>query len=111
MDDARDDRRRLSRPARGPCGGGGDADDLGPFILFDGVQVVLVYALRSMGDQVVAGINSIIAYFVVTGGVGWWLVASGWGAPALAWASGAGMLVAGVLHGARFAVIARRLRG
>ncbi|WP_375244318.1 MATE family efflux transporter [Sphingomonas parapaucimobilis] len=81
-----------------------------PFILFDGVQVVLVYALRSLNDQVAAGINSIIAYFVVTGGVGWWLVASGWGAPALAWASGAGMLVAAVLHGTRFAVIARRLR-
>lgn len=28
-----------------------------PFILFDGVQVVLVYALRSLGDQVFAGVN------------------------------------------------------
>lgn len=81
-----------------------------PFILFDGVQVALVYALRSLGDQVAAGINSIIAYFLVTGGVGWWLVATGWGAPALAWASGMGMLVAAILHGARFVVIARRLR-
>ncbi|WP_343527386.1 MATE family efflux transporter [Sphingomonas sp.] len=81
-----------------------------PFILFDGVQVVLVYALRSLGDQVAAGINSILAYFVVTGGVGWWLVGAGWGAAALAWASGAGMLVAALLHGGRFAWIARRLR-
>jgi len=81
-----------------------------PFILFDGMQVVLVYALRSLGDQVAAGVNSIIAYFVVTGGVGWWLVDAGWGAPALAWASGAGMLVAAVLHGSRFAIVARRLR-
>ncbi|MEO5795771.1 MAG: MATE family efflux transporter, partial [Rhodoferax sp.] len=32
-----------------------------PFILFDGVQVVFVYALRSLGDQVAAGVNSIIA--------------------------------------------------
>jgi len=81
-----------------------------PFIVFDGVQVVLVYALRSLNDQVAAGINSIVAYFVVTGGLGWWLVSAGWGASALAWASGLGMLVAAVLHGARFAVVARRLR-
>ena len=81
-----------------------------PFILFDGVQVVLVYALRSLGDQVAAGINSILAYFVVTGGVGWWLVGADWGPSALAWASGAGMLVAALLHGGRFALIARRLR-
>jgi MATE family multidrug resistance protein len=80
-----------------------------PFILFDGMQVVLVYALRSLGDQVAAGINSIIAYFLVTGGIGWWLVAAGWGASALAWASAAGMLVAALLHGARFAIVARRL--
>ncbi|MEK9210623.1 MATE family efflux transporter [Sphingomonas sp. 2378] len=81
-----------------------------PFILFDGVQVVLVYALRSLGDQVAAGINSIIAYFIVTGGAGWWLVAHGWGAQGLAIASGVGMLIAALLHGARFAIIARRLR-
>lgn len=80
-----------------------------PFILFDGMQVVLVYALRSLGDQVAAGINSIIAYFLVTGGIGSWLVAAGWGAGALAWASAAGMLVAALLHGARFAIVARRL--
>jgi MATE family multidrug resistance protein len=80
-----------------------------PFILFDGIQVVLVYALRSLGDQVAAGINSIIAYFIVTGGLGWILVAGGWGAAALAWASGVGMLVAAILHGARFWWIARRL--
>ncbi|MCT8000893.1 MATE family efflux transporter [Sphingomonas sanguinis] len=80
-----------------------------PFILFDGIQVVLVYALRSLGDQVAAGINSIIAYFIVTGGAGWWLVAHGWGAQGLAIASGAGMLIAALLHGARFGIVARRL--
>ncbi len=81
-----------------------------PFILFDGIQVVLVYALRSLNDQVAAGINSIVAYFLVTGGLGWWLVSEGWGAAALGWASGIGMLVAALLHGARFAIVARRLR-
>ena len=78
-----------------------------PFILFDGVQVVFVYALRSLGDQVAAGVNGIVAFFVVTGGLGWWLVGHGAGPAALAWASGAGMLVAALLQGGRFWVVSR----
>jgi len=78
-----------------------------PFILFDGVQVVFVYALRSLGDQVAAGVNGIIAFFVVTGGLGWWLVGHGAGPEALAWASGAGMLVAALLQGGRFWIVSR----
>ncbi|MGU3314923.1 MATE family efflux transporter [Sphingomonas sp. M6A6_1c] len=81
-----------------------------PFIVFDGIQVVLVYALRSLGDQVAAGVNSILAYFVVTGGVGWWLVHHDGGASSLVWASGIGMLAAGLLHGGRFALVSSRLR-
>ena len=81
-----------------------------PFILFDGAQVVLVYALRSLGDQVAAGINSIVAYFVVTGGLGWWLVGHGAGPMALVWASAAGMVAAAMLHTARFVVVSARLR-
>ena len=81
-----------------------------PFIAFDGAQVVLVYALRSLGDQVVAGVNSILAYFVVTGGVGLVLVARGGGPMALVWASGSGMVAAALLHGARFALVSARLR-
>src|SRR3546814_19107620 len=34
-----------------------------PFILFDGVQMVFVYALRSLGRQIAAGVNGIIAFF------------------------------------------------
>ncbi|MBO9714242.1 MATE family efflux transporter [Sphingomonas sp.] len=81
-----------------------------PFIVFDGLQVVFVYALRSLGDQVVAGVNSIIAYFLVTGGAGLLLVHWGWGPFALVYASGYGMVVAALLHGARLAVINRRFR-
>jgi multidrug resistance protein, MATE family len=81
-----------------------------PFILFDGMQVVFVYALRSLGDQVVTGVNSIIAFFLVTGGLGLWLVHGEWGATGLALASGSGMVVAAALHGARLVWLSRRVR-
>ncbi|WP_147037087.1 MATE family efflux transporter, partial [Sphingomonas aquatilis] len=81
-----------------------------PFIVFDGIQVVLMYALRSLGDQVAAGVNSILAYFIVSGGLGWWLVHQGMGPMALVWASGLGMVAATVLHGGRFALMGWRLR-
>ncbi len=81
-----------------------------PFILFDGAQVVLVYALRSLGDQVAAGINSIVAYFVVTGGLGWLLVMHGAASMALVWASAAGMVAAALLHTGRFVMVSARLR-
>jgi MATE family multidrug resistance protein len=81
-----------------------------PFILFDGVQVVFVYALRSLGDQIVTGINSIVAFFIVTGGAGWLLVHQGAGPLGLVYASGLGMLAAAILHGGRFALVSARLR-
>ena len=81
-----------------------------PFIVFDGLQVVFVYALRSLGDQVAAGANGIVAFFLVTGGLGWWLVAQGGGPLALVWASGLGMVAAAVLNGGRFAIVTGRLR-
>ncbi|PKP94008.1 MAG: MATE family efflux transporter [Alphaproteobacteria bacterium HGW-Alphaproteobacteria-16] len=81
-----------------------------PFILFDGLQVVFVYALRSLGDQVVAGLNGIAAFFVLTGAFGLWAVHNGWGAMGLVWASGAGMVAAALLNGTRLWVITRRLR-
>lgn len=83
---------------------------LAPFMLFDGLQVVFVYALRSLGDQVVAGINGIIAFFVITGGLGWLLVREGHGAESLVYASASGMFVAAVLQGLRMWWISSRLR-
>lgn len=82
----------------------------GPFILFDGVQVVFVYALRSLGDQVVAGFNGIVAFFLLTGGIGLWTVHAGWGAKGLVAASAAGMVAAALLNGGRLWWITRRLR-
>jgi MATE family multidrug resistance protein len=73
-----------------------------PFIVFDGLQVVFMFALRSLGDQVAAGLNAILSFFLITGGSGALLVAMGWGASALVWASGLGMLAAAALNGSRF---------
>jgi MATE family multidrug resistance protein len=81
-----------------------------PFILFDGVQIVFVYALRSLGDQVMAGVNGIIAFFVITGGAGVLLVEHGYGANGLVLASGSGMVAAALLHGLRLGLVSRRFR-
>ena len=61
-----------------------------------------MFALRSLGDQVAAGLNAILSFFVITGASGALLVAMGWGASALVWASGLGMLAAAALNGSRF---------
>ena len=73
-----------------------------PFILFDGAQIVFTFALRSLGDQVAAGVNNILAFFVVTGVGGWWLVSNGWGTAGLVYASGLGMVASALLNGTRF---------
>ena len=78
------------------------------FLLFDGLQYVFSAALRSLGEQVWAGVNGIIGFFVVTGGLGWLLVRSGWGPDGLAYAAGAGMLVAAALQFGRLAWVLRK---
>ncbi|MDB5716745.1 MAG: family efflux transporter [Sphingomonas bacterium] len=83
---------------------------LAPFMFFDGVQVVFAYALRSLGDQVAAGIVGVIAFFGVTGGLGWLLVRGGVGPLGLVYASAAGMASAALLQGGRVAMINSRLR-
>ena len=83
---------------------------LAPFMFLDGVQVVIVYALRSMGDQVVTSAIGIVAFFGVTGGLGWMLVRGGIGPMGLIYAAGSGMAVAAVLQSARLAVVSPRLR-
>jgi multidrug resistance protein, MATE family len=78
------------------------------FLVFDGLQYVFGAALRSLGEQVWAGINGIIGFFLVTGGLGWLLVARGWGADGLAWAAGLGMLACATLQFVRLAWVLRR---
>lgn len=72
------------------------------FLIFDGLQYLFGAGLRSLNEQVWAGVNGIIGFFVVTGGLGWVLVSSGWGANGLAWAAAMGMLVTAVLQFGRF---------
>lgn len=77
------------------------------FLVFDGLQYVFGSALRSLGEQVWAGINGIAGFFVVTGGLGWWLIRAGWGPDGLAYAAGLGMLVAGLMQFGRLAWVLR----
>ena len=80
-----------------------------PFILLDGVQIVLLFTLRSLGDQVAAGFASITSFFLVTGGSGLLMVQWGWGPFALVGALAAGMACSVALLGARLAIVHRRL--
>lgn len=75
------------------------------FLIFDGLQYLFGAGLRSLNEQVWAGINGIIGFFIVTGGLGWLLIRAGWGANGLAWAAGMGMLVTAVLQFGRFAYV------
>jgi MATE family multidrug resistance protein len=81
---------------------------MGAFLVFDGLQYVFGAALRSLGEQVWAGFNGIVGFFVVTGGLGWLLVRQGWGPDGLAYAAGSGMLVCAVLQFGRLAFVLRR---
>ena len=81
---------------------------MGAFLVFDGLQYVFGAALRSLGEQVWASLNGILGFFAVTGGLGWLLVRSGWGADGLAYAAGIGMLVCSLLQFGRLAWVLRR---
>jgi multidrug resistance protein, MATE family len=84
---------------------------MGAFLIFDGLQYVFGAALRSLGEQVWAGINGIIGFFIVAGGLGWLLVRQGWGPVGLAYAAGLGMLVCALLQFARLAWVLKARSG
>ncbi len=81
---------------------------LAPWIPFDGVQLVFLFALRSLGDQVWAGGVSILAFFVVMGGLGWWLAMHGAGPLGLIDGLIWGTVLAAALLAGRFAWKARQ---
>jgi len=83
---------------------------LAPFILCDGVQAIFVAALRSLGDQVAAGVNGIIGFFVIMSLAGWIAWRLDWGSAGLALASAIGMVAAMLLQGARFWIVSSRYR-
>lgn len=83
---------------------------LAPFILFDGLQAIFVAALRSLGDQVAAGLNGIVAFFIILSIAGWAGYELGWGSVGLAVASALGMVAAFALQGGRFWAISSRYR-
>jgi len=83
---------------------------LAPFILADGLQAIFVAALRSLGDQVVAAINGIIAFFAAMCLAGWAGWHFGWGSAGLAIASAVGMVAAMLLQAARFWQVSSRYR-
>jgi MATE family multidrug resistance protein len=83
---------------------------LSPFILFDGLQAIFVAALRSLGDQVMAGVNGIIAFFLILSLAGWAAYSYGWGSAGLASAAALGMVAAMLLQGGRFWLVSSRYR-
>ncbi|HEV7659079.1 MAG TPA: MATE family efflux transporter [Allosphingosinicella sp.] len=84
---------------------------MGAFLAFDGLQYVFGAALRSLGEQVWAGVNGIFGFFLITGGTGILLVRAGWGAQGLALAAGLGMLASALLQFGRFAWVLRARSG
>lgn len=81
---------------------------LAPFIFFDGLQAVGVSALRSLEDQVVAGVNSVIAFLLVIVAVALWSLSRGSGPLAIIHAMQAGMLAACLLQFGRLCWLSRR---
>src|SRR5205085_421136 len=81
---------------------------VGAFLVFDGLQYVFGAALRSLGEQVWAGVNGIFGFFLTTGGLGLLFVHTGWGAEGLALAAGLGMLASALLQFGRFWWVLRR---
>jgi MATE family multidrug resistance protein len=81
---------------------------LAPFMLFDGLQALFVAALRSMEDQIAAGLISITAFGAVLIGVALWFLHRGAGADALIYAFNVSMVVAALLQFARLLWVSRR---
>ena len=80
---------------------------MGAFLVFDGLQYVFGASLRSLGEQVWAGVNGIFGFFLPTGGLGLLFVQTGWGAAGLALAAGLGMLASALLQFGRFWYVLR----
>lgn len=83
---------------------------LAPFILCDGVQAIFMYALRSLGDQIAAGVNGMIGFFAIMAIAGTAAWHFDMGARGLAIAAALGMASAALLQGGRFWWISAKIR-
>ncbi len=76
---------------------------IAPFMIFDGSQFVLLYALRAAGDQVVAAAVQILGYCVMMIACVWTAVyVFHMGAAGIGWGMGAGMVTTFCLMASRF---------
>ncbi|MEO0412245.1 MAG: MATE family efflux transporter [Pseudomonadota bacterium] len=83
---------------------------LAPFLIFDGLQYMLVFALRAAGDEVIASVLQVGSFLVMMAGSGaFFTFVLGFGAPGIGWGMVAGIVCAAVLLSGRFVIVARRL--
>jgi multidrug resistance protein, MATE family len=81
-----------------------------PFLLFDAAQIVLLYALRSCGDQVFASVIQIIGFFFLMGGAGLYAVkVAGLGAQGVIIGLNVGMVVTALALAWRYWIVSRRV--
>jgi multidrug resistance protein, MATE family len=84
---------------------------LAPFLLFDAAQIVLLYALRACGDQIVASLIQIGGFFFLMGGAGLWAVkVANMGALGVIWGLNLGMMVTALALAARYWTVSQRVR-
>jgi multidrug resistance protein, MATE family len=82
-----------------------------PFLLFDSVQIVLVYALRSCGDQVFASALQIFGFFFLMGGAGLYAVKiAGLGAQGVVMGLNVGMVATALALAWRYWIVSNRVR-
>jgi MATE family multidrug resistance protein len=80
--------------------------------LLDGVQGVLMGALRGASDAIVPTLIYGLSFWVVSMPAAWWFaVRSGHGVPALMWSLFAGLALAAALLGWRFYRLTDRMAG
>jgi multidrug resistance protein, MATE family len=84
---------------------------LAPFLLFDAAQIVLLYALRACGDQIIASLIQIGGFFFLMGGAGLWAVkVADLGELGVIWGLNLGMMVTAIALALRYGFVSQRVR-
>lgn len=83
---------------------------IAPFLILDGIQYMLVYALRAAGDEVFASVLQVGSFlFVMAGSGAIFTFALGFGAPGITYGMASGITCAALLLGLRFLFVQRKL--